>query len=58
MKIGEFNGKVCEAEGCNNPARYALYKTYPEGKKWIYVCKKHEGLIGNENMKRAKKLQR
>ena len=44
----------CEIGGCHEPAKYALYKTYPDGKKvWLHVCKEHEGEIGNENFKRA-----
>jgi hypothetical protein len=46
----------CEIPGCNNPARYALYKTLPDGKKkWLHVCLRHEADIGHENILRARK---
>jgi len=46
--------KLCEVEGCPNLAKYALYKTFPDGtKKWLKVCGQHEEEIGNENMRRA-----
>jgi len=44
----------CQIEGCQNLAKYVLYKTYPDGKKkWLHVCREHEGEIGSENMRRA-----
>ena len=44
----------CEVEGCNNLAKYGLYRTKPNGKKeWLKVCIFHEGQIGDENMRRA-----
>ena len=44
----------CQVEGCNNLAKYGLYKTNSDGTKaWLQVCKLHEGEIGNENMVRA-----
>jgi len=44
----------CEVSGCTAPAKYGIYKTYPNGeKKWIYVCSLHEGYIGSENLERA-----
>ncbi len=44
----------CEVEGCQDPAKYGLYKTQPDGKKvWLHVCRKHEGEIGSENHRRA-----
>jgi len=44
----------CEIEGCKNLAKYAMYKTYPDGEKiWIHVCESHEQEIGQENFKRA-----
>ena len=44
----------CEVEGCNNLAKYAMYKTYPDGKKrWLHVCESCEQEIGQENYKRA-----
>ena len=48
--------------GCQEPAEYAMYKTYfytyqnsPSTgiKRWIRVCEKCEEEIGNENMRRA-----
>ena len=42
----------CQYDGCNQPARYALFRTYPDGKKvWLHVCKGHERLIGDENLR-------
>jgi len=44
----------CEVEGCKNPAKWAMYKTFPNGEqKWIHVCDSHEQEIGAENFKRA-----
>lgn len=44
----------CEVEGCNNLAKWAMYKTFPNGeKKWLHVCDEHEGEIGQENFNRA-----
>ena len=47
--------KECEMEGCQNKAHWALYYTDPKTgiKKWLHVCKKHEGIIGQENIERA-----
>lgn len=46
--------RQCEVNGCQQPAKYALFKTFPNGeKRWLHVCKDHEAEIGNENMKRA-----
>jgi len=45
---------ICEIDGCNNPAKYALYKTFPDGhKEWLNVCKECDNVIGAENIKRA-----
>lgn len=45
--------QICEVEGCNNKARYALYQILLDGRKrWLHVCKQHEGEIGSENMRR------
>ena len=44
----------CQVEGCQSLTLHALYKTYPDGtKRWLHVCKGHEGRIGDENMQRA-----
>ena len=44
----------CEVNGCTNQARFALYRTDPDGeKKWIHVCQTHEKEIGAENLQRA-----
>ena len=44
----------CEVEGCEEKAKFALYKTYPNGeKKWLHVCDFHEIKIGDENGRRA-----
>ena len=45
----------CEIEGCQNKARYTIYYTDPKNgkKEWLYVCIRHEGQIGDENMRRA-----
>lgn len=46
--------KQCEVYGCERPAKYALFKTFPGGRKrFLHVCKEHEREIGNENLKRA-----
>ena len=45
---------VCQVKDCINLARYNLYKTNSNGEKiWLYVCVKHEKIIGDENMRRA-----
>ena len=45
---------LCQNDDCNNIAKYALFKTYPDGsKKWIQVCDSCEQIIGMENLKRA-----
>ena len=42
----------CQYENCFEEARYQLYRTYKDGrKKWIHVCKKHEKIIGFQNLK-------
>lgn len=44
----------CQIEGCNNPAKYGLYRTNPDGQKeWLYVCPLHEREIGDENVRRC-----
>ena len=44
--------EICEVEGCLHPIKYGLYKRYPGGSKiWVRVCKKHEGEIGDNNMR-------
>ena len=44
----------CEVLGCTQPARYGIYKTYPNGKKvWLHIYRSHEQVIGRENIKRA-----
>ena len=44
----------CQVEGCNNKAKYGLYRTDSKGnKEWLYICSKHEGSIGYENIRRA-----
>lgn len=48
----------CQVNGCQNPAEYKLFKTYPDGeKKWLHVCEKHEREIGSKNMRRTQKLR-
>lgn len=45
----------CENTPCQKPARYGTYKTLPDGRKvWLNVCKRCEGEIGMENLRRAK----
>jgi len=47
----------CQISNCNNPVKYALYKTFPNGeKKWLHVCEKHDKEIGHENILRARRL--
>jgi len=44
----------CQVEGCNSVAKYGLYHTSANGKKvWLNVCREHERIIGDENMRRA-----
>ena len=44
----------CEAGVCDNTAKFALCKTFPDGKKkWLNVCADCEQVIGDENEKRA-----
>lgn len=44
----------CQIEGCQDPAKYALYEIKLDGNKvWIHVCILHEKHIGDENMRRA-----
>jgi len=48
----------CEIPNCQNPAKYALYKTFPDGKKeWLHVCEKHDKEIGHENILRARRKE-
>lgn len=43
----------CQIEGCNKLAQYGLYRTTLMGEKeWLYVCRYHEKIIGDENMRR------
>jgi len=50
----QMKKKQCEIEGCPNPARYAIYKTFPDGRKrWLHVCDYHDKQIGRENILRA-----
>ena len=49
QKLGQ-----CQIEGCSLPARYALYKLFPNGeKRWLHTCYLHEIEIGRKNMCRA-----
>lgn len=48
------NKGMCQIKDCPKIARYALYKTDSEFKQWVYVCPKHEGEIGDENLRRGK----
>ncbi len=41
----------CQVEGCNEKAKYGLYRT--DSKDWLHVCPLHEGVIGSENQRRA-----
>ena len=51
--------KECEVEGCENLAKYALYKTHSNGeKRWLHVCDSHDLEIGSENFKRAEERKR
>jgi len=46
--------KLCEVEGCPNKAKFALFRTNPDGKGvWLKVCPHHELEIGGDNMRRA-----
>jgi len=47
-------GRCQVEEGCNNAAKYGLYRTSANGEKvWLNVCGEHERIIGDENMRRA-----
>ena len=49
------NTPHCEYNGCNQPAKYELFKTHKDGRKvWLKVCKGHEKVIGLENLERAR----
>ena len=51
--------RICEAGACDNPAKYALYKTFPGGFRiWLNVCRECEQVIGEENEKRAMQRSR
>ena len=44
----------CQVKFCSNKAEYGIFRPRLSGKKeWLYVCRLHEGVIGNENMHRA-----
>ena len=44
--------ETCEVEGCLQLIKYGLYKLNPDGSKaWIRVCARHEGEIGDNNMR-------
>ena len=43
----------CQVHGCNQPARYGLYRTTDGKKEWIYVCRRHESEMGYENLMRV-----
>ena len=46
--------KQCEVNGCKRPAKWGLYKTFPNGeKRWLRVCDGHEKEIGQKNLQRA-----
>ena len=42
---------------CGLPAVCRTNKTYPEGKRFIAVCKECEGPIGIENLARYKEVK-
>ena len=44
---------LCQVEDCTEEAAFNLYKTYPDGKIWLNVCRSCEKKIGDENMERA-----
>lgn len=44
----------CQVEDCFKLAKHGLYRTNANGEKvWLHVCGYHEGIIGDENMRRA-----
>lgn len=46
--------KLCEVENCNQVAKWSLFWTKADGKKyWVSVCDRHEQLIARENLKEA-----
>lgn len=49
-----MNKENCQIDGCEQRAKYALYKTETDGtKRWLHVCRLHEAEIGQENLARA-----
>ena len=42
----------CQIEGCEEPAEYPIYKLSSSiTKEWLYVCKRHEDEIGDNNIR-------
>lgn len=40
---------MCEYEGCQKEAQYALYRFYPDfTKKWVNVCDIHDRRVAQE----------
>ena len=56
--MSNYKGKIRKELGmcalCGLPAVCRTNKTYPEGKRFIAVCKECEGPIGMENLARYK----
>ena len=48
------NYGLCQYDHCIKDAEYGLYRQTDSDKKFIYVCKKHQFLIAQENIKGTK----
>lgn len=48
-----MNKENCQIDGCDNKAKWALYKHEPDGKRWLHVCSSCEREIGADNLSRA-----
>ena len=41
----------CQIKDCFQTAKFGIYKTFPDGKKFIKVCDSCDKEIGAENLK-------
>jgi len=45
-----MDNQICKYEGCDRPARYALYRLYPDfTKKWVNVCSVHDKIVAHNS---------
>ena len=49
----QIRRETCQVEGCNEPAKYALYRL-KEVKEWLHVCDECDKRIGADNERRYK----